>query len=914
MLITRCHRPILVLCVAAAVAASQAGAATLYMSPRGHDTWTGAIERPNAEGTDGPLASLTGARDAIRRLKAAGDLAEPVRVIVADGVYTLPEVVKFAPQDSGSAHAPITYEAAPRAHPVFTGGRQITGFRRTREGLWQARVPAGEAGPWRFNQLWVNGRRAVLARSPNQFYYYMLKKALYGVDAATGKPVDLSKRAFIARSEDIKPLLDIRTDRLRDVRLLAYHAWECSRHRVASVNPDTGLVTLTGAAPWPLMMWGPNQRYHIENFREALDEPGEWYVDSDGYLLYMPRPDEELASAQIIAPVVDAFVHFVGDPPTGRPIEYVTLRGLSFRHSRYDLPEQGHANPQAAVGVPAVIMVDGARHVTIDRCEIAHTGAYGVWFRRGCEDCRVQQTHLHDLGAGGVRIGETVRQPESIHGTSRIVCDNNIIHGGGRVYPGAVGVWVGQSGDNQVTHNDISDLFYTGISVGWSWGYRDTLSKRNTIDFNHIHHVVQGLLSDSGGVYTLGIADGTTVSNNVIHDVFSYDRYGWGGLGLYNDEGSSHITMENNLVYRTKDGGYHQHYGRENTIRNNIFAGQQDWQLSRARIEDHLSFTFEHNIVYFRTGKLMNWNWTDPGVLLRNNLYWDASGRPIEFAGMSFEDWRKAGRDEGSVVEDPGFVDPEALDFRLRPDSPALKIGFREFDYSKAGLYGDPQWVALPAGFSYAPVQEAPEPPPPPPLVIHDGFEDAPAGAAPAEAHIQVEGKSDTISVTDEDAAEGSQSLKVTDAEGLRYSFDPHFFYKPNYRDGTARCSFDIKVDKGSEFWHEWRDSSSPYRIGPGLQIAGGNLVQRDGTSLMSLPFDEWIRIEIIAALGDRAGLWTLTVTLPDGQVRRFDDLKIYTPEWDSLTWVGFVSNATTKTVLYLDNIRLDSTPGGQDP
>jgi hypothetical protein len=367
--------------------------------------------------------------------------------------------------------------------------------------------------------------------------------------------------------------------------------------------------------------------------------------------------------------------------------------------------------------------------------------------------------------------------------------------------------------------------------------------------------------------------------------------------------------MENNLVYNVKTGTYHQHYGQDNVIRNNIFAYSMEGQIQRSRIEAHRSFSFTHNIVLWKQSELYTsgGGFKDENVVSESNLYWDASGKPVTFHGEGLEAWQAKGKEKGSVVADPLFVDPENGDFRLKPGSPAARIGFTEFDATQAGLYGAAAWVAIPAGFVFPQVQFAPPRPPPPPLMVNDDFEATPVGAQPGRTgQLCVEDKGDSITVTDETAASGKHSLKIVDAPGLQSDFNPHFAYQPNHIAGTSRCAFHLRLEEGARMYHEWRSwDVEPYRVGPSIWIDGAKL-HVNGQDLLELPLSTWFHVELSAMVGkDADGTWTLVVRLPGQEPKRFPGLKLGSPDFRTLSWAGWVSMATDKRVFYLDDIEI---------
>lgn len=676
---------------------------TFYVSSSGSDLNDGLTP-------DKPFATPEKARDAIRKLRTDG--VNGRFVVYLSGCFHRSTPFVLEARDSN-----VSYLGTDNA--CFFGGVLLEAWRIATDDekakfpeadseIWVSDLPELDGNTLFFEQLFVGDRRAVRARFPNEGF---LRPASvweeFPMNSGAEKPSTFQELRAKAGDLDALNLASTSPEELRFSQFIVHHHWDTTRRIILGYDSDSHALKAKGA---PMKFWNPwrdSSLYYLENLRAAFDAAGEWFYDGvNKQAYYRPIPGEALNNTTIIAPRpgLNQLVTINGEP-NGEKVSNIRFENVTFSHTdaprRFAdmktadiaesvtgdirLPGPSQFEPaQSAAFTVAVLTVNNANNIFFEKCNVSHIGEYGLWFK-DCENCHIQCSNFVDLGAGAVRIGGGKLD----RGVS---VENCVLSQGGRFFASATGVWIGQNTEEiSILHCDISDFYYTGVSVGWVWGYNGGHAFRNRIEFNRISKIGQGTMSDMGGVYTLGTSTGTRVCNNVIFDISSY---GYGGWGLYPDEGSEGILFENNLVYDTTDGSFHQHYGKENIVRNNILARSRKnpanadkpaHQIAITRVEDHLSATFERNIIYWEDGVAFGYNADSAKTVFTKNLWFNAGGVAL-FNGKTHDVWSKeTGKDIDGDVADPLFVSPETNDFRLLPDSPALKMGFVPFDYSKAG-------------------------------------------------------------------------------------------------------------------------------------------------------------------------------------------------------------------------------------
>jgi len=567
-------------------------AADFFVATEGNDHWSGRQPAPTAAGTDGPFATIGRARDAVRELKQGG-LKRDVTVLVRGGTYRLAEPIVLGPEASATPDHTITYAAYPSERPVLSGGRPIAGWQEGTGGVWTTTVEAVKRGQWSFRQLFVNGERRRRARHPNDGYLRVVR------------PGSDNRTAFTFHKGDLRAW-----DNLGDVEIVFLHDWSVSRVRMAAVDEKTGVVRLADrigseSPHFRITAFEPHPRYYVENARDLLDAPGEWHLDRrSGVLSYRPMPGEAMDRAEVVAPVLDRLLVVAGDGTAGRFVEGVRFVGLTFAHCRGLAGGRRYAGAQAgfherAPGttrrrMPAAVRFEAVRRCAFENGAIEHVGGTAISLAGHCSDNRLVGSAIRDAGGNGVMVGTTDRNDTKGLARRNVVA-NNLIRRCGVAYHGCVAVWVGITEGTVVAHNEISHHPYTGVSVGWQWNTSPTPCRGNVIEDNHIHHVMQ-VLSDGGGIYTLGRQPGTVLRGNVIHDV-PVNAGRAESNGMFIDEGSSEILIENNTIYAVARSPIRFHRATADTVRTNVLVCGTGVPPFRYNRTDAATITRENNTV-----------------------------------------------------------------------------------------------------------------------------------------------------------------------------------------------------------------------------------------------------------------------------------------------------------------------------
>ncbi len=563
-----------------------ASAGEIHVSPRGDDAHPGTKDKP--------LRTLARARDLAR-----GQQGETT-VWLQAGVYRLEEPLRFDPRDSAKDGASLTYAAAPGAQVVISGGQPIAGWRQEGELLVADVAKAtGETGS--FRELFIGGERRPRARHPNTGYFRVEQA---GPDNRT---------SFTFREGDVKPLAAP-----HEAEVVFLHDWSTSRVRIQEIDEKNRVMRFAnpigpGAPHYAISHFEPNPRYFLENAREYLDAPGEWFLDAAaGKLYYRPHEGETADNLQAIAPRLDNLVTVQGDAASGQPVRGLRFRGLTFAHCRWDTPRGGYAAGQATFHedrdsgaknplrglVPGAVRLELAENCALEDCRLEHLGGAGVSLGRQCHENHLTRCTLSDIAGNGVMIGETFTR-KTADGTEQVCRGNQVtdcvIEHCGALYYGAVGVWIGIAQNTTIAHNDIRHLPYTGVSVGWQWNPTPTGCRENAVRDNHIHHVMQ-VLSDGGGIYTLGNQPGTVLAGNRIHDV-PLNAGRAESNGMFIDEGSSLITIENNTIYNIDRSPIRFHRAERDTVRNNRLVCAPGIPPFRYNNTDAKTITRENNQV-----------------------------------------------------------------------------------------------------------------------------------------------------------------------------------------------------------------------------------------------------------------------------------------------------------------------------
>lgn len=555
-------------------------AGEIWISPKGSDFNDGTRQSPKA--------TLTSALRQAREWRRTEDnrIQGGITIYMEGGTYAFHEPVFIRPEDSGTKESPTIIRSVGDEKVILSGGISINGWKKQGK-VWVADVPAFNGRPLDFRQLWVNGKKAVRARDVEDF------EKMNRICS-----VDEKNEILYVPAVSIRRLIDNKGNlKAKYAEMVLHQMWCVANLRIRSVEVqgDSAAIRfhqpesrIQFEHPWPRPMVttnGHNSAFYLTNARELQDVPGEWYHDIDARkVYYYPREGEKMQEAEVIVPAVETLVRVEGT--LDRPVCHIRFEKITFSYTTWMRPsEKGHVPLQAGMyltdgyridpkmqrnylnhpldnqgwlGRPAAaVRVVAARQIDFERCRFEHLGSTGLDYEEAVQGGVVRGCLFRDIAGNVLLVGSFSPAAHETHlpydpADRREVCTQQHINNCyfteiGNEDWGCLAIAAGYVGDVNIEHNEISEVPYSGISLGWGWTQTVNCMRNNRVHANLIHHYAKHMY-DVAGIYTLGSQPKSYVTENCVHSIYKpgyvHDPNHW--FYLYTDEGSSFITVRDN--------------------------------------------------------------------------------------------------------------------------------------------------------------------------------------------------------------------------------------------------------------------------------------------------------------------------------------------------------------------------------
>ena len=552
----------------------------IWISPKGSDFNDGTRQSPKA--------TLTSALRQAREWRRTEDnrIQGGITIYMEGGTYAFHEPVFIRPEDSGTKESPTIIRSVDDEKVILSGGISINGWKKQGK-VWVADVPAFNGRPLDFRQLWVNGKKAVRARDVEDF------EKMNRICS-----VDEKNEILYVPAVSIRRLIDNKGNlKAKYAEMVLHQMWCVANLRIRSVEVqgDSAAIRfhqpesrIQFEHPWPRPMVttdGHNSAFYLTNARELQDVPGEWYHDIDARkVYYYPREGEKMQEVEVIVPAVETLVRVEGT--LDRPVCHIRFEKITFSYTTWMRPsEKGHVPLQAGMyltdgyridpkmqrnylnhpldnqgwlGRPAAaVRVVAARQIDFERCRFEHLGSTGLDYEEAVQGGVVRGCLFRDIAGNGLLVGSFSPAAHETHlpydpADRREVCTQQHINNCyfteiGNEDWGCLAIAAGYVGDVNIEHNEISEVPYSGISLGWGWTQTVNCMRNNRVHANLIHHYAKHMY-DVAGIYTLGSQPKSYVTENCVHSIYKpgyvHDPNHW--FYLYTDEGSSFITVRDN--------------------------------------------------------------------------------------------------------------------------------------------------------------------------------------------------------------------------------------------------------------------------------------------------------------------------------------------------------------------------------